>query len=211
MSERNAAQGLGEELLALVTLMKPLALAKQRLRPALDELQRRRLARSMLLHVLDAILNAEITPLRAVLSADPLVLELARERGFIPLSEQHSGYNKAARQAVCWAMTQRASSLLLLPADLPDLSPDDLRELLHFGRGEARVAVVAPDAAENGTNALLLRPPDLFEPSFGRNSFNRHLALARLAGVEPRIFRSPGFARDIDLPIHLNENPKIAT
>ncbi len=67
------------------------------------------------------------------------------------------------------------------------------------GKG-SRAVVIAPDAGETGTNALLLRPPFLLPFSFGPVSFARHCALARAAGVEPLVYRSPSLAHDIDLP-----------
>ncbi|NUQ37724.1 MAG: 2-phospho-L-lactate guanylyltransferase, partial [Caldilineales bacterium] len=72
-------------------------------------------------------------------------------------------------------------------------------------RDAARALVIAPDAAETGTNALLLRPPDLLRPRFGPDSFPRHLALAAAAGVEAVIYRSPTLAHDVDLPVDLAE------
>ena len=102
-----------------------------------------------------------------------------------------------------------AAGLLILPADLPNLTVADIQALLELAGDRPHAIIIAPDATETGTNALLLRPPDLIQPSFGPDSYNRHCALARNAGVEPIIFRSPSLAYDIDLPSDLDHLPAI--
>ncbi len=58
--------------------------------------------------------------------------------------------------------------------------------------------VVIPDRHGTGTNGLLLSPPDAIAPSFGPDSCDRHLEIARAAGVACRI-ESPGsLLLDID-------------
>ncbi len=69
---------------------------------------------------------------------------------------------------------------------------------LNDGLELGRPAVIAPDRAGQGTNALLVRPAALMPFAFGERSYGRHLALARDAGVEPAIYRSPGTQFDVD-------------
>ena len=190
--------------LAVIVPMKPLALAKQRLRPALKDTERRALAYDMLTHVLATVSISEIADLAVLVSADNQVLQLAHDWDFVPLQENESGYNQSTTQAIAWTQTEGIDTVLILPADLPNLQTDDLINLISLMSDEPQMAIVAPDATETGTNALLIRPPDLIQPSFGPDSFNRHCALARTAGVEPTIYRSPSIAGDIDLPADLN-------
>lgn len=194
--------------LAVIVPMKPLALAKQRLRPALDEAARVALARHMLEHVLATVRASGVADLALLISADGEVRELARSFGFWPLAESAAngapvGYNEAVGQAIRRACAQGAATALVLPADLPLLTPADLRELVALTGTTPQAVVIAPNANETGTNALLLRPPTLFAPAFGPDSFRRHLALARRAGVEPTVYRSPGLACDVDWPADL--------
>ena len=105
--------------LAVITPMKPLHLAKQRLRPAVTDAQRQALARDMLTHVLATVRQSHIADLAAVVSPDPEVLALAAAYDFTPLSETAPGYNAAALQGIDWAQRQQAASVLILPADLP--------------------------------------------------------------------------------------------
>lgn len=196
--------------LAVIVPMKPLALAKQRLRPALQDTERRALAVDMLTHVLATVSTSKIADLAVLISADHQVLQLAHDRDFVPLQENTSGYNESTTQAIHWTQTEGIDTVLILPADLPNLQADDLCNLISLMPDEPQVAIITPNATETGTNALLLRPPDLIQPSFGPDSYNRHCALARDAGVEPIIYRSPSLAYDIDLPSDLEHLPVIA-
>jgi 2-phospho-L-lactate guanylyltransferase len=58
--------------------------------------------------------------------------------------------------------------------------------------------VIVPDRHGQGTNALLLSPPDVMTPAFGEGSFARHAALARAAGAAPRVVDVPSLGLDID-------------
>jgi 2-phospho-L-lactate/phosphoenolpyruvate guanylyltransferase len=67
--------------------------------------------------------------------------------------------------------------------------------------GAARVVptvTIVPDRHGTGTNGLLLAPPDAIAPSFGPDSCERHSALARAAGIEPRLQRLPSLLLDVD-------------
>ncbi len=194
--------------LAVAVPMKPLTLAKQRLRPAVDDSTRVALARAMFAHVLATIRSSGVADFPLVISADAAVRALAQGYGFETLPEQGAngqpiGYNEAIRQAVAWTQAQGITTLLILPADLPYLTPDDLRQLVVLAGAAPRAAVLAPDATETGTNALLLRPPDLIEPGFGPNSFRRHLEALRRSDIVPMVYRSASVAHDVDEPADL--------
>ena len=60
--------------------------------------------------------------------------------------------------------------------------------------------VIVPDRHGTGTNALLLSPPTIMAPAFGEGSFARHTALARAAGVSPRVAEVRSLGLDVDTP-----------
>ena len=60
--------------------------------------------------------------------------------------------------------------------------------------------VIAPDAADQATNALVLSPPDPDFFRFGPSSFAAHLEAARERGATVEIVRRPGLAFDLDTP-----------
>jgi 2-phospho-L-lactate/phosphoenolpyruvate guanylyltransferase len=66
-------------------------------------------------------------------------------------------------------------------------------------------AVVVPDRHGTGTNALLLSPPNVIEPSFGPGSLERHLAAARAAAVPHDTAAPATLTLDVDTPEDLTE------
>ena len=89
--------------------------------------------------------------------------------------------------------------MLILPADLPLISKEDVLTLIERA-GEPPVVVIAPDRHGKGTNALLISPSGLIEYDFGENSFQRHCELARQAGARLEIVDLPSLGLDLDLP-----------
>ena len=67
----------------------------------------------------------------------------------------------------------------------------------RFGRAGV---VIVPDRHGAGTNALLLSPPDVIEPSFGPGSFARHAARAHAAGTVVRVAEIRSLGLDVDTP-----------
>ncbi len=126
-------------------------------------------------------------------------LDLARRQGATALAESESGLNAALNQAREWAMARGAQAVLVLPADLPLLTSGDIMAILDLAR-EPRCAVIAPDARGEGTNALLLRPPDALNFAFGPRSFYEHCAQAETSQLALHIYRSPTVALDLDTP-----------
>src|SRR4029077_16024484 len=62
---------------------------------------------------------------------------------------------------------------------------------------------IAPSHDEQGSNAILMSPPDAVPLRFGEDSFFPHLAAAEARGIAPTIVRLPGIAFDIDNPADL--------
>ena len=62
-----------------------------------------------------------------------------------------------------------------------------------------------PDRHGTGTNGLILSPPDAIAPAFGPGSRERHLELARAAGLRCRVATIPSMALDLDTGEDLRE------
>ena len=134
-----------------------------------------------------------------VVSRDPAIIAQAATQGGWGLPETSTGLNAALAQAAHFAHTQGATGLLILPTDLPRLTATDLDSFLALGIAP-RTLVITPCRHATGTNALLMRPPDLIPFAFGPGSFAAHCAAARAAGVEPVVYRSNNIAFDLDTP-----------
>ena len=176
--------------------------AKQRLDPALPAAARRMLAEAMVSDVLTALRLARRIDAMAVVTGEASVEVLARAHGAATIADpDDAGHVPAALLGVRWATEGGAERVLLVPGDCPAASPAELDELLAptgTHSPEAPEVVVVPDRHGTGTNALLLRPPDVIAPSFGPGSRGRHEAAARAAGATLRVAEPASLVLDVD-------------
>jgi 2-phospho-L-lactate guanylyltransferase len=89
--------------------------------------------------------------------------------------------------------------VLILPADLPLLTKDDLRSFLECLHAPPCV-VISPDRHDNGTNAFLTAPGGLVAYDFGPGSFKRHCTAAVNAGAKLEVVRNERIMLDLDTP-----------
>ena len=182
--------------------VKSLAEAKSRLATVLSAPARRRLVLAMLDDVLRVLAASAEVGRIIVVTADSNVATAAGAAGAQVVREPTSmGLNTAIRHAMHHAGLRADTRCLILPADVPLVTTEDIANLLRDaseGTQSARV-VIAP-SHDGGTNALVLDDHDLMGPSFGANSFERHLQLAKALHLQPRVVRLPGLGFDIDTP-----------
>jgi len=156
--------------------------AKSRLGEALDAEERRDLVERLLRRTVSASLATPGVTEVVVISPDAEALEVAVASGARPLTQRSRGLNPAiteAREAV-----PPDARVLVLPADLPALTPEALQAVLDAADAAGPPCVViAPDRHGRGTNALLLDPPDVVDPAFGGDSRAAHAWLASSAGA----------------------------
>jgi 2-phospho-L-lactate guanylyltransferase len=180
--------------------VKPMRRAKSRLGSVLGAEERLALSREMLNRVLEALAKVPEIERTLLVSRDSEAMALARHHGARTLSERPPiDLNQALQQATRAAVGSGASAVLVVPADLPLVTADDLRELVSLAEAPP-VVVIAPDRRQAGTNALLASPAGLIEYAFGPSSFDRHRALALAAGARVLVCDRPGLALDLDLP-----------
>lgn len=178
-----------------VVPVKDLQGTKSRLAPVLDPAARAGLTLYMMGRVVTRLLEAGVGDV-CVVSPDPVVLGEASRRGAVPLLQKSRGLNPALEDGRLWATEHGASALLVLPADLPLIEADDVREVLSEGAGFP--VVLAPDGARSGTNAVLMRPTDALPFLFGPDSFEAHLRAARDRDLETRVCENVHLAFDLD-------------
>ena len=185
--------------------VKPLRLGKSRLAEMLSEDERADLNGRLLVHTLTTL--AEIPEIEHVLviSRDPAALSLARSHGARTVQENgNPQLNLALARATVVVKNYHTHGVLIVPADLPLLTPQDLRLMLDHATNPP-VVVVAPDRHKEGTNGLLICQVGLIEYEFGPGSFQRHCAQAIKAGARLEIVDLPSLALDMDLPEDLDQ------
>lgn len=181
--------------LRLIVPVKSLSGGKSRLADALGPAQRRLLNRRFLDHVLTVATEFPGAESTLVVSADAEALDMARARNMVTLEEVgDEGLNAALTQARAAMTEQDERDLLIIPADLPNVTADDLRAMCR------PPVAIAPDEDGTGTNALFIAKGQSLGFHFGEGSFSRHREEARGQGLDPIIVNRPGLAFDIDTP-----------
>jgi 2-phospho-L-lactate guanylyltransferase len=183
-----------------VVPVKPLRRGKSRLAGVLSDEERNSLNRKLLTHTLDTLIELPELEQVLVVSRDPEALALARYRGARTVLEDGAPHlNVALTRATMIATTYAARGVLILPADLPQISAVDIQTMIKAGQDPPAV-VIAPDYRREGTNALLVNPAGLIQYDFGPNSFERHVDQAESKGAEVTVLDLPSLAHDVDLP-----------
>ncbi len=186
----------------LLVPVKPFGEGKSRLAERLSSEARQTLSQAMLAHVLRTGQSTNLFAGVLVVSRDPRALAQAEQAGVHTLLETGHALNVALTQASQQAVAAGAEAVLVLPADLPLLTREDVQQL--YTLGAVQVGVVMTPSPDGGTNALLLHPPSLIEFAFGPDSFELHRQQAQAANLSVQIFESPTLALDIDWPEDLN-------
>ncbi|RMG85037.1 MAG: 2-phospho-L-lactate guanylyltransferase [Chloroflexi bacterium] len=185
--------------------VKPLGQAKSRLSQILTPEQRASFAEVMLRQVLSVVSESHTVVGTLVVSRDTHVLAIAREYGAKTVQESGTPeLNAALARATSVVKSWSCTSVLILPADLPFVTVEDIENMIKLGPF-APAVVIAPDRDRDGTNGLFIRPPGLIEYAYGPGSFQRHVALAKEAGAIVREYQSEHMQFDVDLPEHLIE------
>lgn len=175
--------------------IKRLDRAKTRLGPVFSEAERRAIATALMDDAFE--LCASVDFLRWwVVSDDTTVLQHAAGRGFATIHDGGSGVNEAVKQGVKEVLAEGATSVTVIPSDVPLAWKGDLRDLLDTGATSD--VVVVPSQSDGGTNGLYLSPPDIVEPHFGPSSLKRHIASAGERKLRCSILPLARLALDID-------------
>lgn len=186
--------------------MKDFAGAKMRLADVLDRDARMELARAMLVDVIEACRESACFDMIAVVSGDSEVFWQARESGAKPVAEPATlgGLNDSVTFGARYLGRRAgASEIVILPADLPLIRAQDVRDVVDALGGDAPRAVVVR-ARDNGTNALALCPPEAIAFRYGIDSADAHIAAARDAGLDVVVIESERLAFDVDAPADLD-------
>ena len=180
--------------------VKPLRRGKSRLANALSDKERVELNQSLLQHTLKTLKGLKEVEQVLVVSRDPEALTIARQQGARTVRENGQPLlNTALTRATVVAQVYATRGVLILPADLPLISEEDVLTLIERASNPP-VIVIAPDRHGKGTNALLISPAGLIDYDFGENSFEKHCELAKKAGARLEIVDLPTLGLDLDLP-----------
>ena len=172
---------------------------KTRLAAALSASERANLSRKFFEHALKITRAVFGVSRTMIVSRSSDVLAVAIGAGVQTCLETPGGdLNAALTAAAAEARIRGANAVLSVSCDLPLLNAADLLEMLDALPATGPAAVIAPDQAGTGTNALLLRPTGLIPYAYGAGSFERHSFALEAQGVPAAVVRPEGLAFDID-------------
>jgi len=178
--------------------IKDLSLAKQRLSGMLSHAERRALGLAMLEDVLEALSKTPGLSGIVLASSDRDACHLARQYGARILPETGAGgLNPAVTHAARLLASENIAGALVLHGDVPLARAEEIARLIA-ALGPSPAIAMAPDAAHDGTNAMIVSPPDLIAFRYGRNSFSTHMDEAANSGVTPQVLDLAGLAFDVD-------------
>lgn len=166
--------------------------AKARLAGVVPAADRIRLARWSA----DVVLAAAAPLPVFVACDDPDVAAWAESSGATVLWRPSVGLNAAVFDGIAALAEAGIEHAIVAHSDLP--VPGPLAGVVMTGG-----VVLVPDGRSDGTNVLALPTRCGFQPSYGSQSFRRHLAHAIELGLPVRVHRDTRLALDIDTPADL--------
>ncbi len=180
--------------------VKPLRRGKSRLSGVLSLEARTALNHYLLSNTLEILASVPEIEYSLVVSRDPEALTIAREYGARTVQEQGSPQlNTALTRATMVALSHSVQGVLIVPADLPLLTIDDIHAVVIRGINPP-VVVITPDRHRQGTNALLIAPPGLIHYEYGPGSYQKHCSQAEKIGARLEVCERGSVALDIDFP-----------
>jgi 2-phospho-L-lactate guanylyltransferase len=186
--------------------VKSFGAAKKRLSDMLGQGSREALAQAMFSDVLGSLRRVKGLDAIAVITDDSRAESAARGGRVLVLRDHdETGQSDAARIGIRHAVEGAFERALLVPGDTPLLDPLEIDGMLTRASAEGLQAVIVPDRAGTGTNALLLQPPEVFNPSFGPGSLERHIEAASATGIRFRVERVRSLMHDVDTPEDLKD------
>jgi 2-phospho-L-lactate/phosphoenolpyruvate guanylyltransferase len=177
--------------------------AKRRLSSCLSADERRKLARTMLEDVLEAVSAVRELAGVLVVTVDPAATSLATRYGARIVTEgAREGHTGAVTAAGHLLVREGRAGMMTMPGDIPRLSSAEIAATLAAHQ-PAPAFTIVPAHDDLGSNTIICSPPDAVSLRFGEDSFYPHLDAARARGIDPLIVRHPGIGMDIDNPVDL--------
>jgi 2-phospho-L-lactate/phosphoenolpyruvate guanylyltransferase len=180
--------------------IKPLRCGKSRLSTVLTNQERENLNHNLLIHSINCLKQVVSIDQILVISHDPVALSYSRGYGVRTIQEnRNTNINYALRKATRAAIAFSASSILIIPADLPLMTPDDIDGLISKSNSAMQI-IISPDRKMYGTNALYISPPGILDYDFGEWSFKKHIEQAERKKIKVEIYNNERLGFDLDLP-----------
>jgi 2-phospho-L-lactate guanylyltransferase len=185
--------------------VKPLKRSKSRLSGVLSDDERAVLNYTMLGNTLKTLKQVSTIDELLVVSRDPKILSLARSYKARTIQEDSSApLNVTLSRAAFLSQAFASQMVLILAADLPMLSPEDIYNFLSCV-GQPPEIVIAPDRKKRGINCLLVNPAGLVEYKFGSGSYDYYVSASIEKNIRLVESNIPSLSFDLDTPEDLEQ------
>ena len=205
--------------ISLVIPIKQLQNAKQRLSGVLQPLERSALFTAMIKDVLEVATICDRIDEVVMVTEDVEVRELALQYSARVMGEPDKlavcasineiEDSKATESGLIAAVTHAGNQfaaadvdvMIFLPGDVPLVSVEELEVVLDgIGLSSKPEVLIVPSSDLGGSNCLVCSPPNCLPFGFGKDSFRRHLRIARENNIDALVAKLPGIGLDVDTP-----------
>ncbi|MCD6514258.1 MAG: hypothetical protein J7L07_04975, partial [Candidatus Odinarchaeota archaeon] len=168
----------------LTILVKDPKKSKSRLSSILSLKERITLTKMMLLDILGKI-DFSFFDKILILTNAPQYYSFLRDKfpDLTILEDRFSNINKSLYFLGMQALRYKIDELWIIPSDIPLLKWSDLYDASMLVNKIRKGIIIAP-SYNNGTNLLIMKPPNAIRTHFGRNSFYKHIAAARKRNLQ---------------------------
>ena len=185
--------------------VKNISQAKQRLAPSLKEEERKHLFSAMLEDVLSVVVKIHFFEKIILATNCQNAISIAKSYGVSVLTTgPDRGLNQAAIESANFLEGKGVKGMFLIPADIPLVTDKEIYSVLETHPPAPSVSII-PSQNKSGSNCLVLTPPYIMPPSFGKESFVRHKEIAQKRGLRVNSIELTGFGLDIDTPEDLSD------
>ncbi len=174
--------------------------AKSRLSEVLSKKQREEFALNMLHDIINALIESEKFTEIDILNSSVSSIINNDFPAVVNLLVSEKNLNDALNEYLYKASSHTNDDILIIMADMPLVTKKQIHQMTDL-KGD----VVITPGSRGGTNALLIRRPDVFHVDYYGTSFLDHLRISKEAGLEVDIFDSFMVSTDMDEPGDLIE------
>lgn len=140
-----------------VVPVKNLSKSKRRLSSVFSPQERSLLTLAMLQDVLKALQQSIVDDI-VVIGNDDVVKGMADKFGAFYIEANQDGLNPAIEEAVCWCIREQADWVLVLPADIPLLTSNDVNQIVELGVSAASMVLSPSNDGGQMLFSKVLRP-----------------------------------------------------
>lgn len=174
--------------------------AKSRLAEVLSKTQREEFALKMLHDIINALKESGMFNEIDILNSSVSSIMNTDYPVDVNLLVSEKNLNDALNDYIKKSSSHTNDEILIIMADMPLVTKKQIHQMTDL-KGD----IIISPGSRGGTNAILIRRPDVFHVDYYGTSFLDHLRIVKEAGLSVDIYDSFLVSTDIDEPVDLIE------